>query len=317
MNTPESLSILIVSYNCAELLTGCLDSIAANPPSFPYEIVLVDNGSSDGTPAMVAERYPHVRLVPNTENLGFARGNDLAASHASGDVLLLLNPDTVVLPGALDALASALLAEPDRAAAGGCLLNADGTPGTSWGDFPTLGWALSVTAPLNRLGIRRSTRSRMGMSCAEVTGATEVGWVSGAAFMVWRDVWERFGGLDTGYFMYFEETDLCHRIRESGGKVVVVPDARIVHLEGGAVGQASRRQRVQFTASMLRYFRRAEGTLPAAVLRIWVLKVNGLLWLASWPVGLASTHAREARSRYAALVRAALAPDRVAAGVAS
>lgn len=302
MNGPDLLSILIVSYNCADLLVGCLDSLAANPPSFPFEVVLVDNGSADGTLEMVADRYPQVRLVPNRLNRGFAGGNALAASQAAGDLLLLLNPDTVVLEGAIDALVAALLAEQDRWVAGACLLDRDGSPGTAWGDFPTLGWAIANTAPWNRVGWRPRSRSRMGSTCAGIAEVTSVGWVSGAAFCVRRDAWERLGGLDTAYFMYFEETDFCYRVHEAGGDVVVVPDARIVHLEGGAIGQASTRQRVWFTEGLIRFLSNNNGAIAGLAVRSWVALVNGTLWLASWPAGLVSAHARQERHRYAALV---------------
>jgi GT2 family glycosyltransferase len=288
------------------LLADCLDSLAADPPSTSYEVLLVDNGSSDGTPDMVRERYPQVRIVPNERNLGFSGGNMLAAQHASGRLLLLLNPDTVVLPGAIDELLAALDADARNHVAGACLLQEDGSPGSSWGDFPTVGWAVANTAPWNWLGVKPRSRSRMGSTCADLEGVAVVDWVSGAAFLVRRDVWNALGGLDEGYFMYFEETDLCHRVREAGGRVVVVPSARIVHREGGTVGVASTRQRVWFTAGMIRFFGRTRGVLPAAVVRAWILFVNASLWLLSWPLGLFAMHGRDNRHRYGALVRTAL-----------
>lgn len=306
MSQPQLLSILIVSYNCADLLTGCLEAVLANPPSCEYEIVLVDNGSSDGTPAMVAGRFPSVRVVENAENLGFAGGNMLAAGHAAGDLLLLLNPDTVVHAGAFDALISELLADEGRWIAGACLLAADGTPGTAWGDFPTVGWALANTAPWNRLGLAPRARARMGATCAGLSAVTSVGWVSGAAFMIRAETWRKLGGLCSDYFMYFEETDLCYRAHEAGGDVVVVPSARITHLEGGVIGEASTRQRVWFTDGLIRFMRRNRGTVVGFVVADWVFVVNLALWLASWPAGLVSAHARRHRVRYLALVRTAL-----------
>lgn len=299
------LSILVVSFNCSALLRACLSSVAANPPSCSYELVLVDNGSTDGTVAMVENDHPEVRIVANTANLGFAGGTMLAAEHARGELFLLLNPDTVVLPGAFDALMNGLLDDEQRHIAGACLLREDGSPGTSWGDFPTIGWVLAYTAPWNRLGLRMRSRSRMGSTCDGIHDVTSVGWVSGAALLVRRDVWERLGGLDTGYFMYFEETDLCHRVHEAGGDVVVVPGARIVHVEGGVIGAASLRQRVWFTESLLRFFDRTAGLWPRVVVRAWIFAINGGLWLLSWPAGVFMAHARDARGRYAALVRIA------------
>ncbi len=310
----HKLSILIVAYNCAGVLPACLDSLRENPPSCEYEVVCAENGSTDGTGDLIRERYPWVRLHRSDRNLGFAGGNMLAAEHASGDLLLLLNPDTVVLPGALDSLVGSVLADASRHIAGACLMNGDGTFGTAWGDFPTVGWALANTAPWNRLGLKVRSRSRMGHSCDGINGVTSVGWVSGASLLIRRETWDAFGGMDTGYFLYYEETDLCFRVRAAGGDVVVVPDSHIVHLEGSIVGALSARQYVWSTESLIRFLRRNRGPASALVVSAWVVVVNVLLLVLSLPIGLLSRRIRSQRSRYAALVRVGLG---VKAGPAS
>lgn len=302
VNQPGLLSILIVTYDAERVLPGCLDSLMAEPPSCEHEVVCVDNGSTDGTCALVRERYPWVRLVESGSNLGFAGGNLLAAENAAGDVLLLLNPDTIVLPGALDALTGALLADDALAIAGACLLGADGARVTSWGDFPTVGWAIANTAPWGGAGVRVRSRVRMDGTCAELTGVTPVDWVSGAALAIRRETWDGFGGMDAGYFLYYEETDLCFRVRAAGKDVVVVPDARIVHLEGASVGTQTVRQYVWSTRSLIRFLRRNRGSLAGAVVKHWVGDVNMLLWLVAAIAGPFSPRLRQRRERYAALV---------------
>lgn len=299
------LSILIVTHNAVADIGACLSSIEQNPPSVAYEVIVADNASGDGT-AQVARAHSGVTVVETGGNLGFASGNHAAAAVATGDLLLLLNPDTIIGNGALDALILALADEDRIWVAGACLIGPDGGPATTWGDFPTVGWAIANTAPWNRLGLSVRSRSRMGATCEGIDEIRSVGWVSGAAFLIRRSAWDRLGGLHTGYFMYFEETDLCFRVHEGGGDVVLVPDARIVHLEGGAVGQASTRQRVWFTEGMIRFFTRNGSPLSGPTVRAWVFLVNALLWVASWPVGIVWDHARRERKRYGALVRTAL-----------
>jgi N-acetylglucosaminyl-diphospho-decaprenol L-rhamnosyltransferase len=297
------LSVLIVTYNAEKVLAACLDSLAENPPSCEYEVLCVDNGSTDGTRGILEDRRHQVLVIDNDRNLGFAGGNVLAAEHAQGELLFLLNPDTVVLPGAIDTLVGELLADETRHVAGACLLTAEGEPGTTWGDFPTIGWALANTAPWNRLGLRIRSRVRMGHTCEGFTGVTSVGWVSGAAFLIRRRVWDALGGLDTGYFLYYEETDLCFRVHAAGGDVVVVPQARIVHMEGAVVGSLSARQYAWSTESLIRFLRRNRGLLAALVVRGWVVGVNCLLWLLSFVGG---ERMRAERDRYAGLIRVGL-----------
>jgi GT2 family glycosyltransferase len=266
----------------------------------------VDNGSTDGTCALVRDRYPWVHLVEAGRNLGFAAGNLRAAEHARGDVLVLLNPDTVVLSGALDALASALLADDGRAIAGACLLAEDGSPVTSWGDFPTVGWAMANTVPWASAGVRVRSRVRMDGTCAGLSDVAPVGWVSGAALAIRRSTWDAFGGMDPGYFLYYEETDLCFRVRAAGGEVVTVPEARIMHLEGATVGTQSVRQYVWSTRSLIRFLRRNRGWLAGAVVSHWVFEVNLFLWLVSVVAGPFSAALRARRPRYDALIKVGL-----------
>jgi N-acetylglucosaminyl-diphospho-decaprenol L-rhamnosyltransferase len=301
-----TLSVLIVTYNSVGVIGDCLDSLRASPSSREFEVVIADNGSDDGTVERVRSSYPEAVLVENGANLGFARGNRSAAGVARGDLLLLLNPDTVVRPGAVDALVASLLAEESRWVVGACLVGPDGEPATSWGDFPTLGWAFLELAPWRRLGLAVRSMRQVGRTCEGVERAKDVDWVSGAALLVRRDAWDRLGGLDGAFFMYFEETDFCARVHACGGRVVLEPDARIVHLEGASVGQASIRQRVWFARSLLLFMRRNAGSSASTCVAAWLWAVNSILWLLSIPVGLFSVDVRRQRSRYAALARVAV-----------
>jgi len=300
------LSILVVTYNSGQFVGGCLESLRANPPSCPFEVIVADNDSVDGTTGVVRAGYPEVRLIETGANLGFAGGNRVAAAEARGELLLLLNPDTTVLPGAIDGLTAGLSGQDGAWVAGACLLTRGLAPNTSWGDFPTVGWAVAELAPWRRLGIPIRSRRIVGRNCEGIAAPRDVDWVSGAAFLVRRDAWERLGGLDTGYFMYFEETDFCARVHRAGGRVVLVPSARIVHLEGASVGQSSLRQQVWFHRGLSRFLARNNGPLAACGVRTWTLSVNTLLYLASLVAGPFSRRVRGERPRYAALIRVSL-----------
>jgi len=300
------LSILVVAYNSAQVIGGCLDSIRVNPPSVPFEVIVADNSSLDATRDVVRTDHPEVLLVETGANLGFAGGNRAAVAKARGELLLLLNPDTVVLPGALDALIAGLADETRAWVAGACLLTSDLAPNTSWGDFPTVGWAMAELAPWRRLGIPIRSRRVVGRTCEGVTSPKTVDWVSGAAFLVRREAWDQLDGLDAGYFMYFEETDFCARARRAGGRCVLVPSARIIHLEGTSIGEATVRQRVWFYRGLDRFLRRNNSAAAAACVRMWTLVVNVALYVVSLPVGLLAAGIRRERPRYAALVRVSL-----------
>lgn len=293
------LSILIVTHNSADVIAGCLTSIAAAPPSVPYQIVIVDNASTDDTREILAG-YPGVRAVERADNDGFAAGNVVGARASDGKVLLLLNPDTVVGEGAIDALLETLSSGAE--VVGACLQSADGAPGTSWGDFPSLGWLFAETAPWRRLGLPLASSRVLGRTCEGLQGRREVDWVSGAALAVSRWLWDQIGGFDAGYFLYFEETDFCFKVKRRGGRVVVEPAARIIHLEGTSVGQMSARQRAWSIQSLFRFFRRNEGLVHELIARAWIGAVNAVLLCASFLI----PSSRDQRPRYRALLRTAL-----------
>lgn len=250
------LSIIIVNWNTRDLLAACLESVigdrlsvnghqssAGDNRSLFTETIVVDNASSDGSAAMVRERFPWVRLIESRENLGFAAGNNLALREARGDTILLLNPDTVVTEGAILRLWQVLTAQPDIGIAGAQLLNADGSLQMSTGVFPSL-WS---ELPLINRRLRPVRRTFAVNTPTGETTVHAVDWVSGAALMIKREVVEAIGPLDEDFWLYTEETDWCYRARAAGWDVVVVPDARIYHL-----ARAASRQR--FVVTMLHFY---------------------------------------------------------------
>jgi GT2 family glycosyltransferase len=272
--TPPRLAIVIVSFNTREDLRRCLESLTAAPPAVGHEIVVVDNASSDGSAGMVRERWPSVRVLAQPANLGFAAANNVGIRATGAGLILLLNSDTLVPPGAVDALVAALRAHPEAAVAGPRLVDADGRIEVSFGPMiaPFAEVRQKCLTALHRRGVGVATR------WVERAASRErfVDWVSGAALLVYRRDAEAVGLLDERYFMYTEDVDFCAAIRARRRRILFTPAATITHLRGRAratdparVGAAYRRSQLAFYAKhhprwlpWLRAYLRMRGRLP-------------------------------------------------------
>ena len=254
-----AVSVIVVTFDSAATISACLGSLDG-AGSGSFEVVVVDNGSSDGSVGLVRAACPQATVVPVGANLGFSAGCNLGMRRARGRHLLLLNPDTVMLPGALGELVAFLDAHPGAGVAAPKLLNADLTDQGTARSFPTPAVALfgrrswlSRTFPGNRWTRRYLTgRSEVGAA------PFEVDWVSGACFAVPRRVVDDVGPLDEGFFMYWEDADWCRRIRAAGYSVHCVPAARVTHDEGTARQGWAPRQVVRFHRSAYRYYAKHE-----------------------------------------------------------
>lgn len=236
MTQTVDISVVTVAYECRELLGAMLSSLPGAVGERSYEVIVVDNASSDGVVGMLASEWPSVRVIEMGSNAGFARANNRGLAVARGRHLMLLNPDTVAHAGSLAALAAFLDATPRAAVAAPKLLYPDLTDQGTARSFPTAAAAIfGRRSLLTKLwpGNRWSRRYLAGRSRAG-DEPFEVDWVSGAAMMVRREIVERVGGLDEGFFMHWEDADWCHRMKDAGAAVYCVPSSRIVHHEGGS-----------------------------------------------------------------------------------
>lgn len=234
------LSIIIVSFNARADLERCLESLHAAPPAASHDILVVDNGSSDGS-ADAARRWANVRVIETGANLGFSRANNVGIRASRGELLLLLNSDTVVPASAIDRLMAELEGHPDVAVVGPRLVDAGGRAELSFG---------RMIGPLNEL--RQQWRAR-GRVDALTRRRQYPDWVSGACLLVRRADAEAVGLLDERYFMYAEDVDFCAAIRARGRRILFTPDVEVVHLRGrsaagapGATDDAYRRSQVAF-----------------------------------------------------------------------
>ncbi len=260
------LAIVIVTWNARDAVARCLDALAAAPPREPHEIVVVDNASTDGVPAMVRARVPRVHLLETGANLGFAAAVNRGIRATAGALVLLLNPDTVVSPGAIDALIERLRERRDVAAIGPRIVDAAGQPEWSWGNDLT-----PLAEARRRLLEAAAARGRPGARAraARLTSTErEVDWLTGACLLVHRTDAERAGLFDEGYFLYCEDADFCRALRGRGRRVLFSPVATVVHDRGRSAAASGGRAYAAWHASHLHYYaRHAPRWVP--LLRLW------------------------------------------------
>lgn len=242
------LSIVIVNWNTREHLAQALRSIRDAGCAARVEVIVVDNGSRDGSPEMVSEHFPRVMLIASNYNAGFAVGNNRGTAFARGRYVLLLNPDTVVHPCACDGLVAAMECHPDAAAVGPLVLNTDGSVQYSARTFPTLRAALFRLFPWHP-AVRRYLLADWDHAIAR-----EVDWASGAAICLRREAIEQVGALDERFYMYCEDMDWCYRARQVGWSIWYDPRATITHLRGAASDQRPARMVLAFHRSMRQFY---------------------------------------------------------------
>ncbi len=308
-SSSPDLSVLIVNWNVRDLLRDCLRSIDAGRGGLALEVIVVDNASADGSAGMVAAEFPWVMLIPCAENVGFARGNNIALARARGRALLLLNPDTVIVGDALPALLATLATQPDVGVVGPQLLNADGSVQSSRRRFPTLLTGYFESTWLQ--GLAPGLLRRYYALDLPDDAPADVDWLMGACLLLPRAVYDDIGSLDEGYFMYSEELDYCRRVKATGRRVVYYPAAQVIHHAGQSSDQAVTARHVNFQRAKLRYYRKYHGRAAAAALRLfllasyaWQLALEGFKGL----LGSKPALRRQRVAAYAAVLRTGLPP---------
>lgn len=271
-------SIIIVSWNVAELLAACVDSILASPVAINeadgekpiIEIIIVDSASSDQTVSMLRERYPQVKLLAQDENVGYTRGNNIGLEAAQGRYLFLLNPDTELIGNALPMMIGYLDKHPEVGILGPHTLNPDRSTQSTRRRFPTKALAFFESTWLQPYAPQAMLK-HFYVEDQPDDGIFPVDWVQGSALLARREVYEQVGGLDTGYVMFFEETDWCKRARDAAWEVIYLGTAQVIHYGGQSTDQIGARKHIYFQESKLRYYRKHYGAGFAFGLRIFLL----------------------------------------------
>lgn len=232
MSTPE-LSIILVSYNTAPYLRRALESVIAETHRTSYEVIVVDNASSDDSVVMLRQHFPQVHLIASEQNNGFAGGVRQGATVARGKYLLLLNPDTVILNAAIDRLMDFAKTHPDNGIWGGITLNNDLSINTqhAWAK-PNVTDLLFSTLGLSKLFKHSALFNHANYGDWQRDSIKVVDITSGCFFLTTRALWDKLDGFDARFFMYAEEADYCLRAQALGYQAIVTPDARIIHHGG-------------------------------------------------------------------------------------
>jgi GT2 family glycosyltransferase len=262
----NDLSIIIVSWNTREYLLSCLGSIFEQEDGPFKEVIVIDNGSRDGSGNEVKKTFSFIHLVENEENLGFAKAVNQGLQKASGRYVLLLNPDTQVKNRAIERLMSFMDSHPDTGVAGAQLLNSDGSKQNSIANFPSL-----ATELFNKSLLRWLFPKRFPGKKRNYPEPVEVNSVIGACMMVRREVLDQVGLLDEDYFLFLEETDWCYRMKRAGWKIYHVPDAEVYHFQGKSAEKEKKRARVEYFRSRYHFFKKNRGHFDWLILLIGVV----------------------------------------------
>jgi N-acetylglucosaminyl-diphospho-decaprenol L-rhamnosyltransferase len=273
------LSACIVNWNTKDDLRAGLAALYR----FPYtrgdqEIVVVDNGSGDGSAGMVADEFPAVELVANPTNESFAHGTNQAVERASGDLILLLNPDVQVTAGVLDTLAEALMAHPDRAAVAPRLLYPDGQTQRSVRGFPE---PLPLLADIFGLA-RLFPRSRLGayrQTAFDYNRAGSAPQPMASCFLITRDAWDEIGPMDERFPLFFNDADWCLRARKAGRTIWYTPEAAVIHVGGGTTRRVRRAATWESHRALLRFY---DKHYRATTSRPLYALMTALITLGAW-----------------------------------
>lgn len=246
------LSIIIANWNTRQLLLECIGSIYATTKDLAFEVILVDNGSFDGSVEAVAKSFPLVIIIANRSNEGFSKANNAGLRRMRGKYAVLLNSDTILTDGSLATLFAFMETNPPVGVCGPQLLNPDGSKQASVGSFPTF-WTEFVSQTFLRLispGLYRETMKHR----ADITVPTPIDHFAGACMMVRTRAIDDVGMLDEDYFLYYEEVDWCLRFTKAGWRIYYVPEAKVYHIRSQSVKEFMIESRIESWTSRYLYF---------------------------------------------------------------
>jgi len=272
MTSPPA-SVIVLTYNNRGLIEACLASFCSALLATSWEIIVVDNGSTDGTAKIVQTEWPEVQVIRSDRNRGFAGGNNLGLRSAHGRVVILLNSDVIITAPTLQALAERLLSQPEAGVLSPGLLTADGRPQAfAFGGDPTLSYLA-----------RRSLRALLGLGPLHnwnIQQPIETDWVSAACLCVRREILEQAGLLDERFFLYFEDNDWCLRIRQAGWKIVYEPRLTAIHIGGASQPHRQIANRI-YRQSLIAFYTKHYGLLNTILVRLLLIPYTLLIGIHS------------------------------------
>ena len=264
------VTIIIVNHNNRLHLESCLSSLLEGATSLDCALLVVDNNSSDGSQDLIRHRFPEIELISNRENLGFARANNLAIEQSRTDFYIFLNPDTRVSTDALGMMLEEVKTHPTVDVVGPALLKGENRFQISFGRSVSFGSQAIQKCILNPYYIIRLKRG---------LDKKEVGWLSGACLLVRRKALERVGLFDEKFFLYFEDIDLCVRIRKSGQRLIYLPGARVFHHGGASTSLDKMSSRFEYRKSQLYFYGKHNSRISLQLLRLYLALNYSLLFI--------------------------------------
>lgn len=271
-----TVSIILVNYNGAQVVIDCLRSIRDTLQTVPYEVIVVDNASTDESVNGIETTFPEVQLIRQNQNRGFGAGNNLGASIAKGKYLFLLNTDTLLICDVLPHLVELMEQNPSIGIVGPQLLNPDKSLQIStarsigiWGEYQTL---------KQQLDYQKRDRERIAQ---EFMAMHEADIIIGAALFIRKSLFEELAGFDETFFMYFEESDLCERARSKGWRIIYTPSVSLIHIGGYSVKKTVDRLRLEYRKSQLYYYKKHRPIWERIILRFYLSIKFTIAWLLS------------------------------------
>lgn len=271
------LSIIIPSFNTKELLYNCLKSIFNQTKEINFEVIVVDNASTDGSTDMVKKQFSQVKVIINNKNEGYAKANNIGIKAARGDNILFLNSDTVILDKAIEKSLCYLINNPKIDILGCKLLNSDKTIQPSGGYFPKLRQIFYMMffiddLPIFNKIIKPYQQSNLGF----YKNFQMLDWVTGAFMMIKKKVIDKIRGFDENFFMYSEEVDLCFRAKKAGFKVAFFPDAKVIHIKGSGLEAGFEKAVLGEFLGLIKFFNKHKPTWEIPILKT-LLKIGAIL----------------------------------------
>ena len=269
------LSIIIVNWNTSELLRKCLASIRSSTPSVSFEIIVVDNASSDDSAAMVRQYFQEVELIENSENLGYAEGNNQAIEKARGDYLLLLNPDTEVKCDTIDNLLEFARAHPSAGAVGCRLIGNDGEVQRSCRGFPKPWGVFCEYTGLSRLFPNSRRFGAYRMKYFDYKHEAEVDQPMASCLIISRKAFEDIGVFDKEFPIFFNEVDWCFRARQGGWSIHFTPTAEVLHHGGASTKQAGLEMKRESHRALKRFYEKHyKNEIPGPIYRFIMFAIE-------------------------------------------
>ena len=264
------LSIIIVSYNVSGFLQNCLKSIIAAKIDHVFEIIIVDNNSTDESSSLIRREFPAITWLQNVKNLGFAAANNQGINQSKGQFILLLNPDTEVSSGAIEALLQVMLDDPSVGACGSKLVNPDGSLQLSCYPFPTLGNEIIRLHHLEKL----FPLTQYPMDQWDKSFTYPVDNIQGASLLLRKSALNEVGLLDESFFVYTEEVDLNYRLKKAGWKNVYVPNSVVVHFGGQSTKQNKTEMFLELYKTKIQFFRKHYGATKTTLYKIMLFETS-------------------------------------------